>query len=993
MMPGMYEGRRLPLVVGRTPLLPAGSIDEIFSTQDWKHALRALLERNSTVLDAIYIASPSLRSAIDDWLSTGTFKDNRVPLRALAYVIRMAFRCTPFGICAGIGTVALGDDTTLGVDLGGRRTRTRPDMGLLMETAKTLERGENRGAIKYLANRAILRRGGRVYVANVALTSSIAVGNQVITEQRPISLRDTAAVRFVLEVTREARSFSNISDALAARFAAPLADAEKLLERLIEAGVVISELRPSPIGDPTAYLLERFEEIDPQTGRKLSAAMAAAAKLDALALDARSFADYRASSTALAAVSGADTVHLAQSDLLSPFSGKIKSTVLDDAALLAEYWLRLAPVVTMAKFRARFEERYEGSDRMVPLLELLDPGLGLGFPEGLEPENSDQPKRDVALMSIACDAIRSGVHEVVLEGADLDLLLPALPAGSVVEPIEIGFHIVASSRSAVDAGQYLIVAGTFGASHAAGKSIGRFADFLDKDVTERIRALNRNGDDADLLDVELAFAPTEGRFYNVATRPAVIPTELRLGIGSPCAVDEIFPDDLSVGLDNGRFFVWSASRRKRIRPCENHVFLTDRLAPNIGRFLAAVANEGRRAIQGFDWGAASRLTYLPRIRIGRVVLSRRNWFFPVEDGCDSPRKAASVLERLRARWMLPRFVLLTEADNQLLIDLDSSVAPDLLFDQIFRQRKSLNLVEALPAPDQCCVGSTSGRYNVEFIASLLPVAKNKHPRATTKVASSGNGAGHTAHPSRKRYGLGSEWTYVKIYMSAQAVDYFIVHSVLPLVRELQSAGHIDRWFFVRYADPNAHLRLRIRAANGDSSAVQHRVIDAAAAWLESEEVSRNAFDTYDPEYERYGGLSGVARAEHFFTIDSELCAEVVGRTSDSTDDRVAAAVESFLPWLEDPDIARRALAVFATSGHRPLNPIDRSALRRLRAVEIEALRHDGLLAVSDGAHETLGPLFHMHCNRLALNEEGEARAVSLLRSVLLGRVARETAVR
>jgi|HubBroStandDraft_4_1064222.scaffolds.fasta_scaffold00107_28 hypothetical protein len=988
----MYDGRRLPLVVGRTPLLPVETISEIFAAQDWLDTFRSVLERMPTVLDAIYVASPSLSNAIDDWLSGRTLKNNHAPLRALAYVIRMAFRCTPFGICAGIGTVALGETTTLQVDAEARRTRTRPDMGLLMEIARALEQGENRSAVRYVANRAILQRGGRLYVANVALTNSIAAGHTIVTEQRPVSLRYTEAVQFVLEVTREARSFSSITRALASRFTAPLKDAEKVLEHLIEAGVVISELRPSPIGDPTVYLLERFERIDPMVGNKVRSAIATAATLDAVALQARASDDYRTISAALTALSEKAMGQVAQSDLLSSFKGHIKSTILDDAALLAEYWIRIAPVLTMAKFRTRFEERYEGSERMVPLLELVDPNLGLGFPEDLEPRNSDHSKRDTALMRIACDALRIGAEEVELTGTDLDLVVPAIAAGSALESLEIGFHVVSSSREAVDAGEYLIVPSTFGASDGAAKSVGRFADFLGEEVIDRMRQLTQNRHDDGALDAEFVFAPTEGRFYNVAIRPAVLPTELRLGIGSPCTNDEVFPDDLWVGLDNGQFYLWSASRKKRIRPCESHVFLTNRFAPNVGRFLAAIANDGRRAIRGFDWGPAAGLTYLPRIRVGRVVLSRRSWFFSLEDGCDSSRKAASVLERLRARWMLPRYVLLAEGDNQLLIDLDSPVTADLLFDQTFRQRQPLNLLEALPSPDQCWIDGAGGRYNVELIASLLPVAKNIPDAKESKIdASRERVLPQMVLPSRKCYGLGSEWTYVKLYISAQAADYFIVHSMLPVIRELRETDKIDRWFFVRYADPNAHLRLRMRAINGSHVAVRNQLIDVAATWLECERVLRYTFDTYDPEYERYGGLSALARAEEFFTIDSEICAKVLGRTSDGSNERIAAAVESFLPWFADPAIATRALAAFAKVGQRPLSAADRIELKRLSALEVNPARNSDMLEISETRRDPLVSLFHMHCNRLSLNHDGESRAISLTRSLLLGRAARATA--
>jgi len=124
-----YDARRLPLVVGRTPLLPIRTITKIFAAEEPLQALRDLLEHEPLVRQAIYVASATLSEAIDAWLAGAPLRNRNTPLRALAYVDRMAWRPTPFGICAGIGIIDVGDGTTLRVDVQGRRTRTRPDMG------------------------------------------------------------------------------------------------------------------------------------------------------------------------------------------------------------------------------------------------------------------------------------------------------------------------------------------------------------------------------------------------------------------------------------------------------------------------------------------------------------------------------------------------------------------------------------------------------------------------------------------------------------------------------------------------------------------------------------------------------------------------------------------------------------------------------------------------------------------------------------------------
>lgn len=987
-----YDATALPLVAGRTPLLPVETITAVLESDDCLGALRTLLNRQPVVRQALYVASPSLSDAIDDWLRGAPLKNARAPIKALAYAVRMAFRCTPFGICAGIGLAEAGqDETTLQLETEGRLTQTRPDMGLLLTTGRSLEHSDKRDQVRYVTNRAVLTCGDRLYVANLELVTASDMQAGTRTEQRPVSLRNTLAVQYVREIATEAQSFATIVSRLATRFEAPSDESERFVKRLIEAGILISELRASPIGDPVSYMLHCFERIDEKAAATLQDALSLSAQLDRKPLLERHIEDYRSVHAAFAKLADDRVECATQVDLHAPLVGTLGSNVLCDAALMAEYWMRMGAVATMAKFRQRFIERYEGSDRLVPLLELVDPNVGLGLPDDFEAqEDRGRVEREATLATIACDALRRGAPEIELSGKDLDTLLPPLRDTSELNSAEVGFHVVASSRDAIGRGDYLVTPAAFPCSDGAARSLGRFASLIGDKGVQRIRDLARaTGDRADLL-AEFVFAPAESRSYNVVIRPQTTDVEIRLGIGGPGVDDEITPDDLWVGIANDKFYLWSARRNRRVIPTESHLFATDRFAPNVCRFLATVANDGKRMMRGFEWGPLSRLTYLPRVRIGRVALCLRRWIFQLEEPPESIDTAAALLDELRSRWQLPRYVLLADGDNRLLIDFDSKITPELLLDQTFRAGRAVRLVEALPSPEHAWLTGHDGHYCSEFIASLLPIRQRSNGVAPQLRSGTPNVDATTPISCRRRYGLGSQWAYLKLYMSAQAIDYFLIESVMPLIRNLQQSEAIDRWFFVRYADPTSHLRLRVRAVRESIPSVCERLVVAASRWLDDNLILRYAFDTYDPEYERYGGIDGLELAEQFFMLDSDLCADIISRVSDTTDERVAAAAESFVAWLAAAAPAAAVLETFAQATRQPLPEADRKTLKRLNALEITPGDDDllkGMLA-RPGHQSQIAALFHLHCNRLGLSGAGESRATALIRSLFLGRAAR-----
>jgi thiopeptide-type bacteriocin biosynthesis protein len=118
--------------------------------------------------------------------------------------------------------------------------------------------------------------------------------------------------------------------------------------------------------------------------------------------------------------------------------------------------------------------------------------------------------------------------------------------------------------------------------------------------------------------------------------------------------------------------------------------------------------------------------------------------------------------------------------------------------------------------------------------------------------------------------------FAKLYAGPAAADRMLVEVVAPLARELLAAGAADHWFFIRYADPDPHLRVRF---GGPPDRLGHDVRRAleevAAPLVDLGVVWRLQFDTYEREVERYGGDAAIGLVEEIFAADSAAVVDIL----------------------------------------------------------------------------------------------------------------------
>ncbi|MCX4543096.1 lantibiotic dehydratase [Streptomyces sp. NBC_01565] len=890
------------------PPEPAGT--EPDEPGDREADLRARLRAaaaDTRLLEAVSLASPSLSRTLDAVLAGEPVrvKQLRRAVRALArYRLRMSGRATPFGTMAGVA--AIGFAETAKVGWGERhRKAVRPDMGWLTEVVAALEREPAvLRPLRVVTNDLCFVRGDRLVVPYVP-----APGAGVRPAAQEVSVRAGEVVRRVAERAAAPVRFGDLlAELLAAYPGAAAATVERLLVDLIGSEVLLTELRPPLDGaDPLGHvrgLLAREGEPLPEDVRRIADELAVIhGELDAYAaaplgsgLAVRDSARRR-----MAGLHPAD--QLLQVDLGLDVDVRLPDVVRAEVERAAEALWRLASArpgpAHLRQYHEDFLERY-GAGRSVPLKELLDPDTGLGGPAGYRlpatartlrggPADPTGPQeQDRLLTELAQEASLSGEREIVLD----DVLLARLAGdgggggrggGAPVPPpsFEILAQLLADTPEALADGDFRLV--VTGGARTAGAHAGRFGSVLgadDADVTELVRRVPGGAPGA--VAAQLRFPPPRGATANVALVPRRLEHTLTLGAfadrgdggdGADGGGSDLGVSDLAVLADVHRLAVVAPRLGREVVPVVPSMLATVWHAPNAARFLHEVTENGLPAWPRWRWGTADTLPYLPRVRRGRTVLALARWR-PTDPALQDRTTAPGDWERLfdawRSRWRVPDRVESVNGDNRIALDLRRPFHRALLRDEWLRRPGGA--LQELPV--SCGHGwgwladgvepqGAAGRVNE--IAFPLVRAAAAAP-ALRPVAAPAPRRARTAHAP------GSRWLYAKVYGSAERQDEILARRLPQLLEQLP--GAVDRWFYLRYVDPDAHLRLRF---HGDPAVLTGELLPRLSAWSDRLAADglggRLVLDTYEPELERYGGPGAAAAAERAFHADSVACLE------------------------------------------------------------------------------------------------------------------------
>jgi thiopeptide-type bacteriocin biosynthesis protein len=878
----------------RTPLLPFGELTALAGDRAGAQLrLRALVERPE-VAEALYLASPSLVDSIGIWRAAPDSARGRKIERALVkYVARMAGRATPFGLFSGISVGRFAARTRLALGPAaahGRRTRIDNDY-LFGLAAELVSDGEARAGYRFFANSGLSRLGGRFRYPEARLSGSDRSYHLVSVE--PTSYLEATLARAEHGATpAELAAGLMADDPEVSR-----EEADTYVGALIEAQVLVGELGVQVTGPEP---LDRFVELaGGETAGVLSDVRARLVALDAGGLGAAVaiYEEVAARLRPLRTVESLDRNRLFQVDMLTAapeleLPASVAAEVARGVGLLRAVGVASSDA-SLAEFRQAFAARYE--DREVPLAEALDEESGIGFESGLVPGAEGSPllarlrfPAQVAEREARWGARQRELLRLLLSGAPAIELddrviaamkppeLPRVPAAFAVMT-----RIAAASPEAVDRGDFRVLVDGFSGPSGA-RLLGRFCA-LSAEVDDVVRA---HVAAEERLHPEALFAEivhlNEGRIGNIQCRPVLRSYEIPyLGHSGSPPDARIVVDDLMVSVRGDRIVLRSRARDREVVPRLSTAHNYRLRSLPIYRFLCALQSQDGGGA-GWSWGPLEAAPFLPRVTAGRVVLARARWLLSaaelegvVKAARAESRASSETLEACRARSAelvadlrrtrsLPRFVVIADGDNELPVDFESSLGVDVVIHHA-RAGQALELYEQFPAPDELAVSGPDGSFVSELVMLFTAGNAGRAQRFDR------------AGPAIQRsFAPGSEWLYAKLYTGPAVADRVLREAVAPVVRELLGRGLAGGWFFLRYADPDHHLRVRFRGDPEALTGVALPALHAALAPLLGDgSVWKVQLDTYQRELERYGGADCIELAEQLFAIDSDATLDIV----------------------------------------------------------------------------------------------------------------------
>ncbi|HEX3765390.1 MAG TPA: lantibiotic dehydratase [Kofleriaceae bacterium] len=893
----------------RTPLLSRDELERwgdglaVPAAGDDAGALAAALEADRAVLrarlaelvarpevrEAIFVASPVLEASIDAWLTSPTSEAGQKTERSLVrYVSRMAARPTPFGLFAGNTVGALGEATQLELAArDGYRRYSRIDGDYLSKLTDALVTDRAvRQRVPFHPNSSLCKVAGRLRYAM-----------RREGESRSYSLVSLEPSDYLVATLDRARR-----GALPGALAAALCDADAevtreeadaFIDELIDSQVLVSDLAPLVTGpeavDDIIAQLDAIADVD-AAGAAASALRAIRGALGELDHKVGNPpAHYRGAAELLARLPAKAEIHrLFQVNLVpAAVRAELGTDVLDEIARAVSVLGRLARPRgsdELSRFRDAFVERYE--TRELPLVEVLDEESGIGFAASQSPSAAASPlleglafppaladesvgwgTRMAWLARRIAAAAVAGDRELVLGDADLTAMEAAAEPGAPPDAFQAMITLARTSD-----GELRVGLGSVGGPPGA-TLLGRFCH-SDAALHDMVTA-NLAAEHA--LHPDIVFAEVvhlaDGRLANISARPVLREREIvYLGRSGAPADRQLLLTDLVVSVRDGRVVLRSRSLGREVVPrlTNAHNFVNGALGTY--RFLASLQSQHVRPLM-FALGPLPQLPYVPRIRIGRIVLREASWTLrkaeldPVTGQAGAARLQA--LRRLRAAARLPRWVCVEDGDNVLPVDLDNALAVDS-FAQLVKQRPGVTLTELWPEPDELVVRGPDGRYTSEIV---VPFVRVPRPAAAATDQAAEPPASPPGAPAevRRSFPPGSEWLYAKLFTGQATADQILTELIAPIAAELPA------WFFLRYGDPHWHVRFRVRGEPAHLlGELVPRLSAAAQAMLGDGRLWKFQLDTYEREIERYGGPVGIELAERLFCADSACAIDILG---------------------------------------------------------------------------------------------------------------------
>ena len=339
-------------------------------------------------------------------------------------------------------------------------------------------------------------------------------------------------------------------------------------------------------------------------------------------------------------------------------------------------------------------------------------------------------------------------------------------------------------------------------------------------------------------------------------------------------------------------------------------------------FLCDLQTQNLQNNFDLSWSSvAPRAVFYPQMTYKNAVISLATWHFENNDfmeliACESGDLMCKI-KAFRKRWSLPERFVLADFDNELLVNTNNILSIQIWIDSI-KNRDKIEVKEFLYALENSVIKNALGQgFTNQFIAAFM----NENTvyqglSADLKVEK---------NEIQRNFSVGSEWVYFKFYMGVKVGDNFLSQAIKPLTEELINQKLIDKWFFIRYADPEKHLRFRIHLSDLAGIGKVFLLVKDFVQLFENEGIIwKIQVDSYQREIERYGS-EAIELTETLFYKDSTAILSMIDQTEGEEREIIRwqwclKAIETYLndfglTLIEKKDLMEKMKTNFAKEFH------------------------------------------------------------------------------
>lgn len=817
---------------------------------------------------AIQLASQSLYEE----LSKHNFELQALPPRTLSavkkYLNRMCFRPTPFGLFSAVSLVSWQQDEKE-IILGKAKPHAAFSFSHTLEKAAALLAND-------LDSHQILSTNSTCYKVHRDYRY-VRYEQDQLEGRRHFFIETVGAdtlLTALLSYCRQARPKEDILDFIAETSGAAVEECAAYLQQLVDQQLLLSDLQPNITG---IDYLHRLWQLCQEKGLVSPSMLQLGEELEKLAAVRRE-----------GGIRGLQGLLLEKQPLYvnlerQVLKGGLPAKTQQEILRALEALRRLLPdreIPALQRFREAFTRKFDR--QAIPLLEALDPELGVGYEELA---GSFQASR--LLQGVEFDKPTAGNKGIAWTPAHTLLLdkwhtATGIPAVLQLEETEV-------MRLPVSAGVlppgtsvlFRMLEDQVYLEHAGGISavalLGRFTP-LQTGIEEMAATLARLEQQAnpDVVFAEIAHL-CDSHTANIDRRCNVREYEIPILVKSGTTPENQIPvQDLMVTLEGDQVLLWSRRLQKRVIPRLGSAFNFTRDDLAVFRFLCDLQYQGLQSNFSLDLSSFfPDLSFYPRVTYGHTILSLASWHLKAEDMEEilqtSRGQQVNLLRQKAATLAWPRHVALTVHDHQLVIDLDNADEVHLLLENV--KQKSMIIVKEYPFINHNheMVKDEAGQpYAHQFLAPLYlkrQVYQGLHP-----------GMIQGKKPKGKRKFLpGDEWLYLKFYCHPARANEVLANWLLPALQQTERQGKVKQWFFIRYQDPDYHLRVRLQFKEGQADGLLVALSNVAEKMMRRGLVQDMQLAVYERELERYGA-DLMAAVEEVFCSSSTLTSRFLQAT-------------------------------------------------------------------------------------------------------------------